>query len=815
SCKDRCNENYDSTNTCQCNDKCRSYGNCCDDFIPLCASEATCKGRCDETSKPSGAICSCDSECTKYKNCCDDYADICSGDELPWVEEPCATAAEMKCPAGFDKPPVILFSIDGFQAEYIYRSQTPNIWKLATCGVHAPYMRSVTPTSTFPNHYSMATGLYPESHGIVSNTMYDHDHQEKFNIGNPNDFHPFWWGGEPIWVTTSNQGLKSATYFWVGSDVNITRYPDYYYVFDGSVPNEERMYQALDWLDLPPQDRPSFIALYMDIVDHAGHSYGPNSPEVNTELAEADRIISILMNGLKLRGLQNCVNIIMVADHGMTEISCDRKTSVEDYGVNLDNVFFKSGAFSRVGKSSDRSKWDLFDAQQTYEDMRCKRDQTHWHAYLKHGYVPTRYHYTNNARIDDVIIAMDDQWISEGRKGSYTSCNGGTHGYDNEYRSMHALFAAHGPGFKRDYNTTVPFENIEIYNLVSELLDLTPAPNNGTTGSLNHVLITPKDIQAEITTEVPDTCPYPDYDIADICVRYVYHSATRSNKFLNISSAIHDANMPYGRPEVTETDTAAFCLLTQSDYVTAYDFTKNIPRYVSFTLQDIPRNLFTPTTCTRPDIRVPLVETTPCSDYSSPDVSPVFLYHPALSNYLAVYDATVTSNTVPMYKSTAEIWGYMSRVLADWSGKYGGINVIAGPAFDYNYDSLPDSQATILANGTFLNNDIISTPIPTHFFLVVSRCANVDQIQKCILSPSMLEVQSFIIPNFAESPCYTNTSDWIPKTVKEHVARIRDVELLTGISFLPTWTHSQNANQETRIEATRLRLRLPQFDSQW
>ncbi|XP_078481521.1 venom phosphodiesterase-like [Ciona intestinalis] len=735
----------------------------------------------------------------------------------------------MKCPAGYEDPIVILFSIDGYKAEYLSKTNSPNIWKLATCGVHTPYMRSVTPTSTFPNHYSMATGLYPESHGIVDNTMYDHEHEEKFSIGSPNSYHPFWWGGEPIWVTTSNQGLKSATYFWVGSDVNITRYPDYYYHFDSSVPNEERMYTALDWLDMSVPDRPSFIALYMDIVDHAGHSYGPDSPQVAAEVAEADRIVGILMDGLKLRGLENCVNVIMVADHGMTDISCDRKTSVEDYGVDLDLVFFKSGAFSHIGKSPDRTEWDQFDPQTTYDELRCKHNETHWLAYQKYGYLPKRYHYTNNDRIDDIVLAMDDRWISEGRKGSYTSCNGGTHGYDNEYRSMHALFAAHGVAFKRKYETMLPFENIELYNLVTGLLNLDAAPNNGTEGSLNHILQNPSPISSQAETEVPNTCDYPTQDTSASDMGCSYCSGideATANKRLQAVAGNQEAqqsNMPYGRPQATEikTDDVAYCLLTQEDYINAYDFKRKISRYVSFTMTDEARQLYRPKYCVRPDIRVPAEATTQCSDYTATKLQSVVLYTPALSNDQALFDATLTSNSVPMYNSAYETWTYMARVLADWSQRYGGINVIAGPAFDSDFDGHPDSLETLQANGTFLNDDTTSTPIPTHFFLVVTRCVNYDteKISSCVTSPTNLEVQAFIIPNFAESPCNSMSnqpaSDWVPNTLKEHVARLRDVEILTGLSFLPIWTHAQNVDQETIIEATRLRLRLPQFDSQW
>ncbi|XP_076799396.1 venom phosphodiesterase 2-like [Clavelina lepadiformis] len=908
SCEGRCNENYNSANTCQCNDRCREYENCCDDFIPICANldscarrcaepynsslpcqcntdcqkygnccgdfvrecnpTTSCKGRCEESSKPSTANCYCDYDCVGFGNCCDDYGNVCDAGKqylckgecnvtrslcnctstcekdssccsdyeetclgkISWKDEECATSEQMQCPPEYEQPPVILFSLDGFKAEYIYRNLTPNIWKIASCGVHAPYMRSVYPTKTFPNHYTIATGLYPESHGIIDNTIWDHDLQAEFRLGNEESFNPAWWAGEPIWVTTSNQGKISACYFWPGSDVNITRYPDYYYKYDGSVPNEERMYQALEWLDLPADKRPSFITLYMDNVDHAGHNYGPTD-EVNPDLQIADDMIGILMNGLRLRGLENCVNLVILADHGMSQIDCKRKSSLEDYGVNMDVVYSRTGSFGRVGKSKDPSLWSQFDAEDTHNQLKCTHEQSHWQSFLKYQYLPKRYHYAYNDRIEPVLLTMDDEWLVEGRKGSYTSCNGGTHGFDNEYKSMHALFVAHGPGFKRSYNTTEPFENIEVYNLLADLIDVSPAPNNGTTGSLYHILSQAKPIPALPVVPVPNQCLYPESNVANDqlgCKLCQNLNEGLANQRLNLDensiSVSHELNMPLGRPQVSAAgkanmvDNLEYCLLTQTDYVMAYDYIKKMPFYASYTPEYKSRDLVAPESCSRSDIRVSNAAMTSCSEYSSA-VQAAYLFAPELSNGDAVYDATLTTNQVPMFQSAAKIWNYMTRVIADWSNSYGGINVVSGPAFDYDFDGFADTAANLQAHGTFLNNDSTSTPIPTHYFMVVTRCKVVGTpFAECSSSPDNLDVLSFIIPNYKVEPCHTESqslSEWIPGTLLEHVARIRDVELLTGISFLSSWTHSESASQEDRVTAVRVKLRLPQFASPW
>ncbi|CAK8697234.1 unnamed protein product, partial [Clavelina lepadiformis] len=821
SCEGRCEEKFKpSTANCYCDYDFVGFGNCCDDYEDVCdaGKEYLCKGECNVTR----SVCNCTSTCEKDSSCCSDYEETCLG-KLPWKDEECATLEEMQCPPGY-KPPVILFSVDGFRADYIYRGLTPNLLKIASCGIHAPYMRSVYPTNTFPNHYTIATGLYPESHGIIDNKMWDHKLQEEFRLGNEESFNPVWWGGEPIWVTTSNQGKISACYFWPGSDVNITRYPDYYYKYDGSVPNEERMYQALKWLDLPADKRPSFITLYIDDVDKAGHKYGPTH-ELNPQIKTADDMIGILMNGLRVRGLENCVNVIILSDHGMSPSDCQRKSSLEDYGINMDVVYARTGA--NGGISKDPSLWDKFDAKEIHNRLRCSHKNSHWKSFLKYQYLPKRYHYAYNDRIEPVLLIMDDEWLVEGKKGSYTVCNGGKHGFDNAYENMEALFVAHGPGFKRSYNTTEPFENIEVYNLLADLIDVSPAPNNGTTGSLYHILSNPKLLGAQPVVPVPNQCPYPESDVTnDQLGCKLCHNLNEafSNQRLNLDassiSVSHELNMPLGRPQVSAAgkanmvDNLEYCLLTQTDYVMAYDYIKKMPFYASYTLEYKSRDLVAPESCSRPDIRVSKTAMTSCSDYSFA-VQAAYLVAPEFSNGDAVYDATLTTNQVPMYDSAAQIWKYMTTLLADWSNVYGGINVVSGPAFDYDYDGLADTTFVLQARGTFLNNDSTSTPIPTHYFMVVTRCKVVGTpFAECSSSPDNLDVLSFIIPNYKVEPCHTESqsrSEWTSGTLLEHVARIRDVELLTGISFLSSWTHSESASQEDRVTAVRVKLRLPQF----
>ncbi|CAK8697231.1 unnamed protein product [Clavelina lepadiformis] len=832
SCQGRCEEaQRPKSAECFCYSRCVEFNNCCEDYKTLCKTSDEkyyCKGECEVVREK----CNCTSTCIETKTCCSDYQQSCLG-EKAWKDEKCSTQQEMTCPTGFEDPPVILFSLDGFRADYLYRDLTPNIWKIASCGIHAPYMRSVYPTKTFPNHYTIATGLYPESHGIIDNSMYDHEFGAAFKVGRTEAFKPRWWGGEPIWVTVSNQGKKSAAFFWPGSDVNITRYPDYYYKYDGSIPNQDRMYQALRWLDLPAEKRPSIMTLYLANVDSDGHAFGPTD-QLDIDLAVADDTIGILMNGLKERRLDNCVNIIVLADHGMAPISCEREIIIGDYGVDLATIDFHGGPFGRIGKSRSSAFWSKFNAQETHDLLRCKHDRTHWQSFLKYQYLPKRFHYANNDRIEPVHLVMDDEWIVQGKKTDYISpqfCNRGSHGFDSEYKSMHALFTAHGPGFKRSYNTTKPFENIEVYNLLTDLMQLTPAPNNGTRGALYHAMSKPPSLPPLQSQEVQNQCVFlqsgPTTSLG--CSPCQGLSFSVANQRLNLdktaASEAETLHMAFGRPQVSAAgvaelqDNIKYCLLTQVDYVTAYDLIKKMPVYVTYTLSSKDRSLSSLGPCSRLDVRVPSKGSTPCSDYAqSQTITAAYLYPPELSDGDERYDAALISNQVPMYLPAVTVWNYMTRVLADWAKSYGGVNVVSGPVFDYDFDGHADTMAILQAKGSFLDR-AKTIPIPTHYFMVITRCskANVD-FNKCKNDPNDLEALSFIIPNYAVEPCHTKSqaeSDWIPGTLIEHVARIRDVELLTGISFLSTWFHTNAASQVQRLSALRVKLQLPQFTSLW
>jgi predicted AlkP superfamily pyrophosphatase or phosphodiesterase len=378
---------------------------------------------------------------------------------------------------------VILISSDGLRADYLDRFDTPNIDRLIQGGVHADKgMIPVYPSLTFPNHYSIVTGLYPAHHGIVSNTMYDPDMDARFTIRDRDAVtNADWWGGEPLWVTAENQGVKAATYFWVGSEAPVKGVrPSYWYVFDDTIPAFDRIDQVFNWLEMPDGERPGFISVYFSDVDHTGHDQGPNGPDLGTAVQNIDAYIGRLLDGLDARGQFDKVNIILVADHGMAELSRDRVILLDDY-IDLDDVYV-TDAYSVLGLNPKEGKLD--------EVYNALKDVPHLSVFKK-GEMPERFHYDGNPRIPAIIGHADDGWMVVRERAYFeqteTAATGGAHGYDNQLESMRATFVAHGPAFKNGI-TVEPFENIQLYNVMAGILGIVPSPNDGTPGALSSIL---------------------------------------------------------------------------------------------------------------------------------------------------------------------------------------------------------------------------------------------------------------------------------------------------------------------------------------
>lgn len=374
------------------------------------------------------------------------------------------------------KPTVILISLDGFRYDYIDRYKPRVLNELARTGVRAKWMIPSFPTKTFPNHYTIATGLYPAHHGIVENNVYDYG--VVFTMSKREEVrNPRWWWGEPIWNTAEKQGQVAASYFWPGTETMIGGdAPTFWRGYNGRVPPEMRVDKTLERLDLPVEKRPTMITLYFSDTDDAGHEFSPEAEETGYAVQNADRYIERLMDGLRKRKIDKKVNIIIVSDHGMAPVTPRNAVFLDDH-FDLESltekilwtneivqIFPKPGAEDKIVNS-------LKDIEHTT----CWRKKD----------IPARLHYNEGKRIAPIICSSDEGWMTTSHKRYddwYKDENidqvRGAHGYDNRYQSMQATFIARGAAFKKGY-LAEPFENIHVYELMCKILGLTPAKNDG------------------------------------------------------------------------------------------------------------------------------------------------------------------------------------------------------------------------------------------------------------------------------------------------------------------------------------------------
>jgi predicted AlkP superfamily pyrophosphatase or phosphodiesterase len=368
-------------------------------------------------------------------------------------------------------PIVILVSLDGWRWDYLDRAKAPNLRALAARGVTAEAFIPVFPSKTFPVHYTIVTGLYPEHHGIIANVISDPAIGQLFTMSSATARDPRWWGGEPVWNTARRQGLRTAAMFWPGSDVPIAgQGPHDWHPYRRDFPNRDRVRQVLEWLARPPATRPSFVTLYFSDVDAAGHDAGPDSADVLETAARLDRLIGELTAGIARLGLTDQATIIALSDHGMSAISRDRRIYLDDY---VDRRLFDLQDSGPVVSIFPRRSTTAADVHRALEGHHPQMT-----VYLREQ-MPERLHYRAHPRIPPVIGIAADGWTIVTHSVLASLRNElGAHGYDPANRSMHGFFIAAGPPL-REGVVVPPFEAVHVYELLCRLLGITPAKNDG------------------------------------------------------------------------------------------------------------------------------------------------------------------------------------------------------------------------------------------------------------------------------------------------------------------------------------------------
>jgi len=377
-----------------------------------------------------------------------------------------------------EHPYLIVLSLDGYRWDYPQSANTPTLDSLRDVGVMAESLKPSFPTKTFPNHYTMATGLYPDNHGIVLNSFYATDLVKQYSVRDRESIADgSFYNGEPIWVSAEKQNLKAATLFWVGATAEIKgKRPSYWSYYDEELPFESRIDSIYYWLNLAENKRPHLVMAYYHEPDLTGHIDGPESQELIAEVEKLDHYLAKLFYKLRKLKIYHQLNFIITSDHGMNSISNERQ-------IILDHII----------DTSDLELWDGWNPNynlkvkeglidKVYNELKSAQDN---YQVWKHAELPDRLHYGNNIRTHDLIVVPDEGWSIY---WSWANSNSvGMHGFDNDIKDMHAIFYAAGPAFKSDY-THPTFENVNLYVLFAEILNLNPVKTDGSITNVEKML---------------------------------------------------------------------------------------------------------------------------------------------------------------------------------------------------------------------------------------------------------------------------------------------------------------------------------------
>lgn len=373
---------------------------------------------------------------------------------------------------------VVMVSLDGFRADYIEKHGANFLKKLGEEGVRVKRMKPANPTKTFPNHYTLATGLYPEHHGLVGNVFYAPQLGRVYKLSDRKTVEDgAFYGGEPIWNTARKAGLKTASFYWVGTEANVQgMQPDIWKKYNSRVSLPQRIDSVVSWLQLPVKERPRLVMLYYNEPDHSGHRYGPDSKEVQEKVHYIDKQMQHLYEKLMQLPIAEKINLIIVSDHGMRSISAKKQIILEDYIKKdwVEGIYGSNPVYTITAKKALHDS--VYNALRKIKHLR----------FYNRGEAPARWKFGANKRIGDFLLVAKSGWslFAVHAKGREL---GGTHGYFNGDRQMAALFVAKGAAFKDHYRQR-KLNNVDVYNVVAKILGISPAPNDGNPKQVRRLL---------------------------------------------------------------------------------------------------------------------------------------------------------------------------------------------------------------------------------------------------------------------------------------------------------------------------------------
>uniref|UniRef100_A0A0R3S067 NUC domain-containing protein n=1 Tax=Elaeophora elaphi TaxID=1147741 RepID=A0A0R3S067_9BILA len=652
------------------------------------------------------------------------------------------------CKRKFNVPPLLIVSSDGLRESYLNENVTPTIQRLIDYGTHSKYMLPTFPSKTFPNHYTIVTGLYPAWHGIVDNSFYD---SQLKNFFKKSANESGWYLGEPIWETAKKAGLKSGVFFWPGRTA-LGKLPNYWVKYNKSIPFTHRVDTLTDWLKLPDDERPSLV-------------------QVRTAMILMDGMINYLINRLVEEGLMGCINFILLSDHGMQQMDKTRSVIAEDYlGPQFSDLFFP-GVVARI-KINQTAHSSQNDVDNVVNDLISKMECQHGNNYLMYrkNLVPIRFHYADSLRIGDIIIkGRPGVCIFQSGKEKESYKLSGDHGYDNRIDSMRAIFIAVGPDIALNRKID-DFQNIELYNLFTYLLRIAAASNNGTNGTLFNVLRNPPAFPITAIDRPSEQCT--EKINIKMC-SFSRDCSLMDDTYRNCSTILRSS------VSVTYDFEGELCSLQLCDAIIHFDkksrktvMVEGILRN-SVWMQEIKKNCVT--------FVDNVTQTNSCENPKNESYSPISLF----GNLDRYYTYDLARLMVPKVFADG-IWQYVLNETAEYLVKYGNLRFFSGAVYDQNGDGVRDSDYLIRKSD------------PSHLFFVLMWCENSALIGHTLCKD--IAFVPYILPFNGRNLNCLKPSEYL----YDNTVRMRDIELLVGMEFFA------NRNIWSDAEAIQLRTLLPQ-----
>ncbi|XP_071837292.1 venom phosphodiesterase-like isoform X3 [Apostichopus japonicus] len=762
----------------------------------------------------------------------------------------CNMVCEDPAKNGYSRRSTLMIALDGFRPEFMndsWREIIPNIHRLAECGSVATKMEPSYPSTTYPNLYTLVTGLYPTIHGVIS------DYLERDGIAgafdprnNPQSLtlqNPGWYNGKPIWQIAKEQGVITGSHSWIGNTVqeqsiggfNVDPNPHYYVQHNPDIDFHARIQSALNWFTLP-SNKAKFVNIYMEEPGNTITQHGVSSDQVKTALEEVDDAIGLFMENLIRDDVTGCFDIVIVSTNGHLDVSCENTTYFDSILPNT--LFYDSSTHGMNSMGFITPTAQSPTDSDTVEELVTKlRGQNRQYDTYTLDTVPPKYHFYNKNRHEAALVIMDDwQTFASNQQNFETEmCTGARGGYSPSNPEMKGVLIGFGPSFKENFTRMEGFSNVEVYNLITELIDVHPEKNNGTHGVLNDLLLFP---EVPLTNVADDSffdpesslCTFPTLvsdkndkrdqadtgcqcsdDVLDNLGQQV--TINQKDELLDISVGeaeifIREVHAPFGAPGLIETDGAAgghYCQLVQNNYMTIFENKLSIPLYVAYQLRQQSSQSELLRSCYRYDVRLSPESSPKCRSYNSAnigslpdDMQMAFLLQQPLAHSLDdEFNILITSNIVPMWKSFVDdVWSQMVNQLRSMASDR-DILVVAGPAFDTNRDGTRDSYQDIAFRSYAW---VEKTPVPTHYYLVVTRCQ--DATQSVSLCPvEDLETVAYIFPHTKET---IRGDSSIQDFMRTYQASVLDVERISGTFFFKSLAESNNEDNLKSLLALKM-----------